>query len=119
MADAKTKKKPASDEAAVLEKIDGWSEPHRAMGKRLHELIRETAPELKPRLWYGMPGYARSGPVLCHFIAEERMSFGLSEKAPLLEDAATGGLVPSGWFITELDAAAEKRIAEIVRGLVG
>jgi hypothetical protein len=110
------KKKP-DGEAAVLEKIDGWPEPHREMGRRLHEIITEAAPDLKPRLWYGMPGYARSGPVLCHFIAEGRMAFGLSEKAPLLEDDATGGLTPSGWFITELDAAAEKRIAEIVRTL--
>ena len=105
------KKKP-DGEAAVLEKIDSWPEPHRTMGRRLHEIVLEAAPDLKPKLWYGMPGYARSGPVLCHFIAEERLSFGLTEKAPLLEE---DGLSQASWFITELDAAAEKRIAEIVR----
>jgi hypothetical protein len=106
--------KKNAGEAAVLEKIDGWAEPHRAMGRRLHEIIREAAPDLKPKLWYGMPGYARSGPVLCHFIAEERLSFGLTEKAPLLED---GGLSQASWFISELDEATETRLAEIVRAL--
>ncbi len=61
MAD-KTTKKASDDAAAVIEKIAGLPEPHRAIGERVHEVILESVPELRPKLWYGMPGYTRGGP---------------------------------------------------------
>ena len=54
------------------------------MGERLHALIQRSVPELKPRVWYGMPGYALDGPVLCFFRVDDRyMTFGLTEKVNL------------------------------------
>jgi len=55
-------KKKVSDEEAVLEKIASMPEEYRAIGERLHEIIMETVPDLKPRLWYGLPGYANVAP---------------------------------------------------------
>lgn len=115
MADKKTKK-GADGAAAVLEKIAAWPDPYRAMGERIHEIILDSVPELRPRLWYGMPGYAKGGPVLCFFRVDEYMSFGLTEKANIsVEDGATDQLIESAWFLTELDGATEERISAIVR----
>ena len=58
----KKAKKNADNESAVLEKIAAWREPYISIGERLHEIITKTVPDLKPRLWYGMPGYAKDGP---------------------------------------------------------
>ena len=87
------------------------------MGARIHELVLEAVPELRPRLWYGMPGYARAGPVLCFLRVDDGyLSFGLTEKANFsVEDGATDQLVASAWFLTTLDEATEERIAAIVR----
>ena len=57
----------ADGESAVLAKIAGMPEPDRAMGKRLHAIIKASAPALSPRLWYGMPAYAKDGKVVCFF----------------------------------------------------
>src|ERR1041384_5620795 len=54
-------------ESAVLAKIAAMKEPDRSLGKRLHAIIKASAPDLSPRLWYGMPAYARDGKVVCHF----------------------------------------------------
>lgn len=109
-------KKKVDDEAAVLEKIAAMPEPYRQIGERLHTIILEAVPELKPRVWYGMPGYAKSGPVLCFFRVDKYMTFGLTEKAHFsLEDDATDQLMASSWFFSDLDDATEARIIEIVR----
>lgn len=107
------------DETAVQEKIAGLP-AFRDVAARLHEIITESAPELKPRLWYGMPGYAKakSKPVICFFRvdADDYVSFGLTEKADLTpDDDAPDRLIGSAWFLTELDDATERRIADIVR----
>lgn len=116
----KQAKKAADDEAAVLAKIAGWPEPYRAMGERIHQIIVETVPELRPRLWYGMPGYAKGGPVLIFFNVEDLMSFGLTEKASIsVDEGATDQLVESSWFLAELDEPTEARIAAIVRKAAG
>ncbi len=109
--------KNADDEAAVLEKIAAMRAPYRAMGERIHTLILRTEPALKPRVWYGMPGYAKDGPVLCFFRVDEHfMTFGLTEKAHhAREKDATDHLMAAAWFFTELDAATENRLADIVR----
>lgn len=108
--------KGADDEAAVLEKIAAMPEPYRAMGERLHALIMRSAPALRARLWYGMPGYAKDGPVLCFFRADKYMTFGLTEGAHFSRDeGAPDQLMASSWFLTALDDATEARIADIVR----
>jgi len=78
----------ADEESAVLEKIAGMPEPDRTMGQRLHALIRASAPELSPKLWYGMPAYARDGNVVCFFQDANKFkarygTLGFSDKATL------------------------------------
>ena len=110
-------KKKADGEAEVLEKIAAMPEPFRGLGERLHALIRRSAPQLRPRVWYGMPGYALDGPVLCFFRADDRyMTFGLTEKVDLsVEEGAPDRLMGCAWFFTGLDDATEARLAGIVR----
>ncbi|MDJ0924520.1 MAG: DUF1801 domain-containing protein [Acidimicrobiia bacterium] len=113
-------KKAADAEAAVLAKIAEWREPYRAMGERIHRIILETVPELRPRLWYGMPGYAKGGPVLLFFRVDDLMSFGLTEKAHLsVDEGAPDQLIESAWFLSDLDKPTEERIAAIVRKAAG
>lgn len=103
------------DEAAVLEKI-GEMEPFQDIATRLHEIIMESS-ELRPRLWYGMPGYARakSSPVICFFRVDDQVTFGLTEKANITPDeGAPDQLIESAWFVAGLDRATEERIAAIV-----
>jgi hypothetical protein len=119
MPTAKKKPTQAEDEAAVKEKITAMPDPYREMGERLHEIILSSDPALKPKVWYGMPGYAKDGPVLCFFRVDDYMTFGLTEKANFsLEDDATDKLMPSSWFFTELDDATAEKIATIVRKAV-
>lgn len=107
------------DAAAVREKIDALP-AFKEVAARLHQVILEAAPDLQPRLWYGMPGYAKakSSPVLCFFRVDDDqyVTFGLSEKAAHApEDGADDQLMPSAWFLTDLDAATEARITAIVQ----
>ncbi|WNG85313.1 DUF1801 domain-containing protein [Mycobacterium sp. ITM-2016-00317] len=92
---------------------------YRDVAARLHKVITDAAPELRPRLWYGMPGYAKTdkGPVICFFRvdADDYVTFGLTEKASLSPDAdAPHKLIGSAWFLTQLDPPTEARITEIV-----
>lgn len=106
----------ADGEAAVLEKIAAMAGEYAAMGERLHRLIRAAAPGLQPRLWYGMPAYAKDGDVICFFRADKYMTFGLNEKANhTLEEGAPHRLRESAWFFSELDEATEAKLAAIVR----
>ena len=112
----KKAKKNADNESAVLEKIAAWREPYNSIGERLHEIITKTVPDLKPRLWYGMPGFAKDGPVLCFFRADNYMTFGLTEKAKFtLEEGAPDQLMACAWFFTALNAATEAKLSDIVR----
>jgi hypothetical protein len=105
----------------VLEKIDGMDEPVRGVMRRMHEVIMAAAPELKPRIWYGMPGYAASAssPVLVFFRSDERMSLGVSEKAAFRPAGGEDGLLmPAAWYFEDLDDATERRVAAIVRAAI-
>lgn len=107
------------DAAAVQEKIAALP-AFNDVAARLHEVIMEAAPDLKPRLWYGMPGYAKakSSPVLCFFRVDDDqyVTLGLSEKATHApDDGADDQLMPSAWFLTGLDPATERRITAIVQ----
>lgn len=111
-----------TDAEATLEKI-GALPAFRDVAARLHEVILAAAPELQPRLWYGMPGYAtaRKSPVLCFFrVDDDRyVTFGLTEHAHHEPDPGSGHqLMPSAWFLTQIDEPTEARIAAIVRGAV-
>ena len=80
----------ADEESAVLAKIAEMPEPDRAMAERLHAVIKASAPALSPRLWYGMPAYAKDGKVVCFFQSGNKFkaryaTFGFSDKANLDE----------------------------------
>ena len=111
--------KRIDDEAAVIAKTDTMKEPYCILGKRLHQIIMKNAPELKPRLWYGMPGYAKSKntPVLIFFRADDSyMTLGLTEKVKItLEEDVPHQLMACAWFFTDLDSATEEKISDIVR----
>ena len=109
----------ANGESAVLAKIAAMKEPDRAIGKRLHAIIRASAPALTPRLWYGMPAYARDGKVVCFFQCAQKFktryaTFGFSDKANL--DA--GALWPTAFALKELTAAEEATIGALVKKAV-
>jgi len=106
-------------ETAVLAKIAEMREPDRTMAKRLHAIIKESAPALSPRLWYGMPAYAKDGKVVCFFQAEAKFktryaTFGFSDKANLDE----GNIWPGAYALKGLTAAEEARIAAVVKKAV-
>jgi uncharacterized protein YdhG (YjbR/CyaY superfamily) len=110
----------ADDESAVLEKIAAMTEPDRTMGQRLHALIKANAPELSPKLWYGMPAYAKDGNVVCFFQDARKFktryaTLGFSDKAALDE----GHMWPSSFALKELTAAEEARIGALVKKAVG
>ncbi len=105
----------------VVDKIAGMDEPARSVIRRVHEVIVAAAPELKPRIWYGMPGYAKSAssPVLVFCRSDDVMSLGLSEKATLRPAGGRDGrLIPAAWYFDGLDDVTERRIAEIVRAAI-
>src|SRR5512133_1459582 len=95
-------------EGAVLAKIAAMPEPDRAMGKRLHAIVKASAPALSPRLWYGMPAYAKDGKVVCFFQSAQKFNtryatFGFSDAANLDE----GALCPTAFALKELTGAEE------------
>jgi uncharacterized protein YdhG (YjbR/CyaY superfamily) len=106
-------------ESAVLAKIAEMPEPDRAMAERLHAVITASAPVLSPRLWYGMPAYARDGKVVCFFRSAQKFktryaTLGFSDAAHLDE----GTMWPTDFALTELTAAAEARIGALVKKAV-
>ncbi len=105
----------------VLAKIEKFSDTYRNVAQRLHELITSTAPQLQPRLWYGMPGYAlkSDGPVVIFFREDKYVSFGLTENTNLAElGNPADGPVEVAWYLSKLDANTEAKIADIVRKVV-
>ncbi len=105
----------------VLDKIAGTDEPARSVMQRLHEVIVAAAPDLKPRIWYGMPGYAlsASSPVLIFFRSDELISLGVTEKATLKPAGGKDGLLmPAAWYLDGLDDVTEQRVTEIVRAAI-
>lgn len=105
----------------VLAKIETFSDEYRGIATRLHELVMATAPQLQPRLWYGMPGYAlkSDGPVVLFFREDKYISFGLTESTHLAEIGSPNEeLVPVAWYLSKLDDGMEAKIADIVRKVV-
>ena len=122
MAEKKTTRKAtkkADGEADVLAAIAGMSGQDRAMGERLHAIIKASAPTLSPRLWYGMPAYAKDGKVICFFQSAQKFNtryatLGFSDAANLDE----GALWPVAFALKELTAAEEAKIGALVKKAV-
>jgi uncharacterized protein YdhG (YjbR/CyaY superfamily) len=118
-AEARAKKGKADGESAVLAKIAEMPEPDRAMGTRLHEIIKASAPALSPKTWYGMPAYAKDGKVVCFFQSAQKFkaryaTLGFSDAANLDE----GAMWPTSFALKELTAAEEVKIGALVKKAV-
>jgi uncharacterized protein YdhG (YjbR/CyaY superfamily) len=103
-------------ESAVLAKIAEMGESDRALGERLHAIITASAPALTPKLWYGMPAYAKDGKVVCFFQCAQKFktryaTLGFNDTARLDD----GAMWPVAYALTELTAADEARIAALVQ----
>ena len=109
-----------NDEKALLAKIAEMPASERAMAKRLHELVKSSAPSLSPKTWYGMPAYAnKDGNVVCFFTPASKFksrysTFGFNDDAKLDE----GAMWPTSFALKELNAAAEAKIAALVKKAV-
>jgi uncharacterized protein YdhG (YjbR/CyaY superfamily) len=111
--------KKTDEESAVLAKIAEMPESDRAMAERLHAIIKASAPALSPRLWYGMPAYAKDGKVVCFFQSAQKFksryaTFGFNDSANLDE----GAMWPTAFALMELTAADEARIGALVKKAV-
>jgi uncharacterized protein YdhG (YjbR/CyaY superfamily) len=116
---SKGKKGKKDGEQDLLEKIAEMPEADRVMAERIHAIVKESAPELSPRTWYGMPAYAKDGKVVCFFTAASKFdsryaSFGFNDPANLDE----GSMWPTSFALTKLTKADEKRISELVKKAV-
>ena len=115
----RAEKDKADVEGDVLAKIAEMPEPDRALGQRLHAIIRASAPVLSPKLWYGMPAYAKDGKVVCFFQSAQKFktryaTLGFSDQANLDD----GAMWPTAFAVKELTAADEARIAALVKKAV-
>jgi hypothetical protein len=103
-------------ESAVKEKIAAMPEPFRSMGERLHAIIKASGPALAPKLWYGMPGYAKDAKCVCFFRADKYMTLGFTQEANLFDEGAV--MQPSAYALRELTGAEEARIGALVKKAV-
>jgi uncharacterized protein YdhG (YjbR/CyaY superfamily) len=115
----KAEARGADGEKAVLAKIAEMPKADRDMAKRLHKIVKASAPELSPKTWYGMPAYAKDGKVVCFYQSAHRFksrygTFGFSDKANLDD----GAMWPTSFALKELTAADEARIAKLVKQAV-
>jgi uncharacterized protein YdhG (YjbR/CyaY superfamily) len=118
-AEVRANKSRADGESDVLAKIAEMQGPDRAMAKRLHAIVKASAPALSPKTWYGMPAYAKDGKVVCYFQSAQKFNsryatFGFSDEANIDE----GAMWPTSFALTELTAADEARIGALVKKAV-
>ena len=118
-AEERLNKNRAEGEKAIREKIAEMSEPDRSMAERIHAIVSDSAPDLMPRTWYGMPAYASDGKVVCYFTPAEKFesryaTFGFNDAANLDE----GTMWPTAFALTELTADDEARIGALVKKAV-
>jgi uncharacterized protein YdhG (YjbR/CyaY superfamily) len=109
----------ADGESALLAKIAEMQGSERAMAKRLHAIIKASAPALSPKTWYGMPAYAKDGKVVCFFQSAQKFksryaTFGFSDEANLDE----GAMWPTSFALKELTTAEEAKIGALVKKAV-
>ena len=116
----KAEREGKAAESDVLAKIAEMTEPDRAMAKRIHEIIKASAPALSSKTWYGMPAYAnKDGKIVCFFTAASKFNsryatFGFNDDANLDE----GVMWPTSFALKELTAAEEAKIAALVKKAV-
>jgi len=111
--------KAEAGESDVLAKIAEMPEPDRAMGERLHAIIKASAPGLSPKTWYGMPAYAKDGKVLCFFQSAQKFNsryatLSFSDQANLDE----GAMWATSFALKELTATEEAKISALVKKAV-
>lgn len=116
---ANSDKKKAEDEAAVIAVIKEMPEQDRKIGEKLHRIITTNAPDLMPRTWYGMPAYSNGNKIVCFFrsrqkFGERYMTLGFNDIAKL--DA--GNMWPINYAITELTAAEEAEVTNLIKKAV-
>ncbi len=109
----------ADGESEVLAKIAEMSDRDRAIAERLHAIIKENAPELSPKTWYGMPAYAKDGKVVCFFQPADKFkarypTLGFNDPANLDD----GNMWPTSYALTKLTASDEPRIVELMKKAV-
>ena len=119
-AERRANKSKAEGESDLLGKIDEMPELERAIAKRIHEIIKVSAPGLSPKTWYGMPAYAKDGKVVCFFQSAQKFktryaTLGFSDQANLDE----GSMWPTAFALRELTAAEEAKIGALVKKAVG
>jgi uncharacterized protein YdhG (YjbR/CyaY superfamily) len=115
----KAEAEKADGEAALLAKVAEMKGNDRAMAKRLHAIVKATAPELSPKTWYGMPAYARGGKVVCFFKSAEKFksryaTLGFGEEANLDD----GAMWPTDFALKKLTDTEEKKIVALVKKAV-
>jgi uncharacterized protein YdhG (YjbR/CyaY superfamily) len=115
----KAEARKADGESALLAKIAEMRGSDRAIAKRLHALIKTSAPALSPKTWYGMPAYAKDGKVLCYFQSAQKFNsryatFGFSDEANLDE----GAMWPTSFALKKLTASEEAKIGALVKKAV-
>ncbi len=119
-AEARARQGKAEGEADVLAKIAEMPEPDRSLARRLHEIVKASAPALSPKTWYGMPAYARDGKVVCFFQGASK--FGTRYATLGFSDTATlddGSLWPTAYALKELTDGVEDRIRALVKKAMG
>jgi len=112
--------KKTDDEAAVVAAIAAMQEPDRVIAERLHKIIKSSAPALLPRTWYGMPAYSNGDKIVCFFRSKQKfgeryMTLGFNDSAKLDD----GVMWPIYYALTDLNAAEEKKVAELIKKAVG
>jgi uncharacterized protein YdhG (YjbR/CyaY superfamily) len=118
-AEARANRSKADGERDVLAAIAAMQGTDRAMAKRLHAIVKASAPALWPKTWYGMPAYAKDGKVVCFFQSAQKFNaryatFGFSDEAKLDE----GGMWPTSFALKKFTAAEEAKIAALVKKAV-
>jgi uncharacterized protein YdhG (YjbR/CyaY superfamily) len=116
---AKELKTAAEGESAVLDALKKMTPSDRALGERIHAIVKEAAPDLTPKTWYGMPAYARDGKVVCFFrdagkFKERYAMLGFNDSASLDQ----GSMWPVAYALTKLTAADEAKIRSLVKRAV-
>ena len=112
----KEEAKKADAEATVLAAIADMTEPDKSLATRIHALVKDTAPSLSPRTWYGMPAYTKDGKVVCYFKGASKFDTRYAQFG--FEDAASlddGALWPTVFAVTELTPSVETKLRALVK----
>jgi uncharacterized protein YdhG (YjbR/CyaY superfamily) len=115
-AELKAAKAGADCEKQLLDAVNKMPAPDKALGKKLHDLVKAAAPHLTAKTWYGMPAWAKDGKVLCFFQPASKFkarygTFGFSDEAKLDQ----GDMWPTSFALTKLGPAEQKKLSSLVR----